>query len=92
MLINAYGDKVKQRTNAVDQAYQIEKVLEHEPGPLNRQNLKHEKWTRIVRVGEEYAGTARIHSILADMISFTVATSESDEESQISGPDSTSPD
>ena len=30
-------------------------------------------------MGEEYAGTARLHSILADMISFAAATSESDE-------------
>ena len=30
--------------------------------------MKHEKWTRIVRVGDEYAGTARLHTIMTDMI------------------------
>ena len=45
-------------------------ALDPEFGPLNRQKLKHEKWTRVVRVGEEYAGTARLHTILTDMIAF----------------------
>ena len=33
-------------------------------------------------MGEEYAGTARLHCILTDMISFARVMTESDEESQ----------
>ena len=54
--------------------------------------MKREQWTRIVRVGQEYAGTARLHNILTDMISFARAMTESDEESQNAGQESSRPD
>ena len=41
-----------------------------QPGPENRQGLKKELWTRIIRTGDEYRGAARLHVLLDDMISF----------------------
>ena len=40
------------------------------PGPENKQGLKKELWTRILRAGDEYRGAARLHVLLEDMISF----------------------
>ena len=72
-----------QMTKVGNQAEQTHGLAIPAPGPENRQRLKREQWTRIVRVGEEYAGTARLHSILTDMISFAEAMTESEEESQM---------
>ena len=39
-------------------------------GPENRQGLKKELWTRIIRIGEEFRGETRLQPILDDMLSF----------------------
>ena len=82
----------RQRTNVGSEAELDHGLANPEPGPENRQGLKREQWTRIVRVGQEYAGTARLHNILTDMISFARAMTESDEEIQNAGPESSGPD
>ena len=37
-------------------------------GPENRQKLKKEQWTRLIRVGEQYVGEAGIQAILPDLV------------------------
>ena len=39
-------------------------------GPENKQGLKKELWTRIIRVGDEFLGEIRLHDILNDIKSF----------------------
>ena len=38
--------------------------------PENKQGLKKELWTRIIRVGDEFLGEIRLHEILNDIKSF----------------------
>ena len=39
-------------------------------GPENKQGLKNELWTRIIRVGVDEPGATRLHPILPDMVAF----------------------
>ena len=50
--------------------YSMDGIDEELPGPENKQKLKKEQWTRIIRIGKEFHGEARLQPILPDMVAF----------------------
>ena len=44
--------------------------MQQAPTLQNKQKLKKEQWTRIIRIGDEYVGQTRLQPILPDMVAF----------------------
>ena len=48
----------------------IDGESDEDTGPRNKQGLKKEQWTRVVRAGEEHRGEIRLQPIVTDMICY----------------------